>query len=358
MATRVETIIKRARWVLGDSGGVRWETDQLLDLIDEGQKQIVIAANLLRSTYTQPIRREVAEYDTPDDCHLPTRFLVFGKKVTLKSHEEMDELAEDGKINVTNDSWEEYEGDPVQYLVFDKLAPGKFKLYPIPTEVFTNPSYLIEAVTTTPSNSTYNTDYGFIVSMTGFGTDLTSGDVAKGMIYTTKTYGAGDDFSNVANIGASANVQGAIWQATASAAPTTWTNGSILGNDLGMVGIVQDSDEGVYYDFLSDIDEDHGILIVYEDNDSTDLKIYYLKIPTEITAVDSTLEIDPIWDMVLMRYVTGMAFRNNRDVQNQELADKELGLFAGGLQDIITKAAQDNVATRTQYQTSYNDGFN
>lgn len=56
---------------------------------------------------------------------------------------------------------------------------------------------------------------------------LTSGLVIIGKTYRTDLFIAGDDFTNVADIGASANVTGAVWTAIATT-PTTWTNLSEL----------------------------------------------------------------------------------------------------------------------------------
>lgn len=55
----------------------------------------------------------------------------------------------------------------------------------------------------------------------------TSGALIPGKTYRTDLFIAGDDFSNVANIGASANVTGAVWTAI-GITPTVWTNSSEL----------------------------------------------------------------------------------------------------------------------------------
>lgn len=58
-------------------------------------------------------------------------------------------------------------------------------------------------------------------------TELTGGTLTPGKGYKTKTFVAGDNFTNVADIGAAANVTGAEWVAIATT-PTTWTNSSVL----------------------------------------------------------------------------------------------------------------------------------
>ena len=61
----------------------------------------------------------------------------------------------------------------------------------------------------------------------GSNTDLTSGTVTIGKNYRTTDFIAGDDFTNVSSVGASANVDGAEWTAI-DTTPTTWTNSSVL----------------------------------------------------------------------------------------------------------------------------------
>lgn len=68
---------------------------------------------------------------------------------------------------------------------------------------------------------------------TGSNVDITAGPLVLGKRYRTKTFVSGDDFSNVADTGASANVSGAEWIAIGTT-PTTWTNGSIL-TRLGVI---------------------------------------------------------------------------------------------------------------------------
>jgi len=93
-------------------------------------------------------------------------------------------------------------------------------------------------------------DYG------GSNVDITSGTVVKGIKYRTETYVAGDDFSNIADTGASANVTGAEWTATGMT-PTTWTNSSVL-HRLGAIAIYLAED--------TDIDPDTGEAITLRDS--------------------------------------------------------------------------------------------
>lgn len=58
----------------------------------------------------------------------------------------------------------------------------------------------------------------------------TSGTFLVGMIVSTTTYVAGDDFSNWTLVSGTVNTTGAVYQVTI-ASPTTWSNGSTLAYD-------------------------------------------------------------------------------------------------------------------------------
>ncbi len=92
----------------------------------------------------------------------------------------------------------------------------------------------------------------------GSNVDLTSGTATIGKKYKTKLFIAGDDFSNIADIGASANVTGAEWTATGTT-PTTWTNSSVL-NQLGATLVL------LPQDIISDND---GNGVTWEDSNPT-----------------------------------------------------------------------------------------
>ncbi len=70
-----------------------------------------------------------------------------------------------------------------------------------------------------------DTSLGNVFELSVAQTDLTSGVLVSGVKYFTETFETGDDFSNIADTGAAANVTGAEWTATGTT-PTDWTNGS------------------------------------------------------------------------------------------------------------------------------------
>ena len=77
----------------------------------------------------------------------------------------------------------------------------------------------------------------------------TSGTFTVGMIVSTTTYVAGDDFSNWTLVSGTVNTTGAVYQVT-EAAPTVWTNSSDLAYD-GAPFVVSLDGDGILNPFLN-----------------------------------------------------------------------------------------------------------
>jgi hypothetical protein len=162
--TRIETILLRARDTLSDPNKHRWTDEQLLRLLDDAQKTIVLQARLLRTTKVIRLVAGQAEYALPTDAHRYIRVLDDSKQnLKLVSHEQADTLF--------GTSWELEEGDPVEAIIYDKSNLGTLKVYPIPTL----DSALVYATTDrygfVESIDTYvvNSSYGVVAD---FSTDL------------------------------------------------------------------------------------------------------------------------------------------------------------------------------------------
>lgn len=79
----------------------------------------------------------------------------------------------------------------------------------------------------------------------------TSGTFNVGMIVSTTTYVAGDDFSNWTLVSGTVNTTGAVYQVTAPA-PTAWSNGSTLAYD-GRPYIVSTDENGNLNPFINTV---------------------------------------------------------------------------------------------------------
>ena len=176
MVGRIATLMLRIRDTLADPDGARWSNDRLLRLIDEGQKDIAKHAKLLRTKVDVAILPDISTYQLPSDAFIITRVigtdgvtddLTTPKQVLpIKSHAQMDEIDVD---------WESATSDGIEYIVFDKLNPGYFKAYPIPSlpdtaEDFSTTSDL--GVLTDSTTDTTSTPFGV-------STDVTKTDVLK-----------------------------------------------------------------------------------------------------------------------------------------------------------------------------------
>lgn len=172
---RIATLMLRIRDSLSDPNANRWSNDRLLRLIDEAQKVTARKAKLLRSRAEVAVISEIATYDLPSEASILTRVLasdapstatdteISRQSVRLKSHQQMDEIDPD---------WESQTGDGIEYIVFDKLNPQQFKVYPIPID------------SDSVSEHTFTSDYGELTDSTGdtvdpYGvvTDLTTTDI-------------------------------------------------------------------------------------------------------------------------------------------------------------------------------------
>ena len=124
---RIANIILRVRDTLADPSGDRWADERLLRLIDEAQKDIVRQAKILRTHAYVPIYNYTSTVYLPKDLLMLERVVYKGKVLKLISHTKLD-----AKYKV----WEETLGTP-EYLVYDKQAKYKAKLYPIPDNIQT-----------------------------------------------------------------------------------------------------------------------------------------------------------------------------------------------------------------------------
>lgn len=125
---RIADIITRVRDTLSDPAGDRWTDTRLLRLIDEAQKDICKKSLLLRERVGVAIIAGIATYQLSERTIHFLRFVDDeGSELEVISHEEMDKLDSD---------WEIREGPEIERIVYDKLNPRQFKVYPIPSAAF------------------------------------------------------------------------------------------------------------------------------------------------------------------------------------------------------------------------------
>ena len=133
MATRAANILSSVRYTLGDLNGDRWSDIRLLQLLSEGQRDIVRHTNLLR-TYGQITTADFTDlsiYDAPDNFVKLTRATCDNKVLKIVSSDWMDTHYE---------GWEDFESDSASptHIVFDDLNQGKLRVYPKPKTLGSN----------------------------------------------------------------------------------------------------------------------------------------------------------------------------------------------------------------------------
>ena len=297
---RVTDILTRARDSLNDAAIVRFTDARLLRVLDEAQKQLVLEAYLLRTKTAHRLIPGVAEYSLPSDCLALNRATHNGIDLPFISHEELDSLSSRDATYTSedNDSWEEAEDKETLALVYDKLNPGKYKVYPIPTGEGSASLELESQNDTEPL-------YGCIITADG------------------------DTFSID-------SVYGAVIRSITDLTTPTYT-----------------TDE---YNVNPVIGDAYGFSVTLDD-DPDDIILYYYQWPVAITATSDELEVDQIWDTALKHYIVGMALRDDKDTQNREVGNEELILYKAQVNQAKGLASNDFTKRRTHYNTLYNTGF-
>lgn len=330
--SRITEILTRVRDTLSDPTGDRYSDARLLRLLDEGQLQLIVEANLLREKIYRPLLIGIATYELPNNCYKPTRILVDGKPIDFISHEEMDEIANKGLLNTSTKDWESVEGSTIHYIVYDKQNSRHVKTYPIPNSQ-SESSFTLLAVDQYDSEA-FDT-YGVVAELLGIPT-------ASSLGVLSEIEGTSPERTLIDPI------YGII------VGGTGYTMESIY-------GIIISADDGEDSEtWIENVNEsivnEYGFDVILDD-EAQRMTIYYLRKPETIVDTNTEIEIDTIWDTALKHYIAGMALRDDRDSQNQQLGKDELALFAGYVNKAVKDSSQDFTAKRTQYDSPYISGF-
>lgn len=143
---------------------------------------------------------------------------------------------------------------------------------------------------------------------------------------------------------------------------------SVVHDQFGLVVAVEDYNVSPIYGVASDFEgatfvnhetgeADWAGVTVYVTGSPASLTIRYLKRPETIVDALSSLEIDDAYDQAIKFYVTGMALRDDKDVQNRQIGNEELILFRGAMEEAIRDGEKDFVGANTQYKVPYVGGF-
>lgn len=157
--SRIAEILLRVRDSLSDQDATRWSNDRLLRLIDEAQKDLAQKARLLRTKTEISILTNINVYSLPSDALFISRVVdADGERIPVKSHDQMDDI---------DSLWETRTGEGIEYIIFDELDPGCFKIYPIPESSDASESFTITdyGLTTEVTDDVMSSDYGVVVDV-------------------------------------------------------------------------------------------------------------------------------------------------------------------------------------------------
>jgi len=308
MATRIETIIKNARYTLADQAKDRYSDERLLTLVDEAHKDFARQTKLLKGEVEIPIFSGQTEYDLPLDVYQILRCSSESFVLPMTSFDDMDEFArrqwtqqsgfegvgENPNYALKHDNygfaWETQTGSRIEAVIIDKRMPHKIRIWPIPTD-------------------TAETSYEFIAG----GAPEVTGQQLLGVVTSITDYTLTSPYGEVTGF------------VGPQALPEQFSS---------LFGVVTDIAES-----------------------ALTLRIQYVKTPADVTSVNDELLTAPQWDVALMRYVIGQAFRDDLDTQYRQRGAEELGLYAGYVQEAKTIEATNSARSPNLFTVAYRTPF-
>jgi hypothetical protein len=308
MATRIESILTRARDTLADPTAERWSDARLLRLLDEGQKDLAKQTKILKGQFNIVVQIGVFEYTLPDNLWLITRATFTDYSIPLISYDQMDEDARKDRSydqysgsqsisyssfmtdRVTSSTWQLDEGSSIAALIYDNRNLNSIRMYPVPNAGIADANYnFINANTVEFAGD----------EMLGIVTDITD--------YTFDTpYGL----------------------LTSLYDPTVFSESSDI---YGVTTSIEEANKSVV--------------------------IWYIRIPDEITTVTDTLETPLMFDVALKHYVIGNAFRDDLDVQYRDMGAESLRLYSRELEVAQNTNQTDGTRSATTFRSTYRGAF-
>lgn len=315
MATRIETILSKARDTLADPSKERWSDDRLLRLLSEAQQDIVIHKELLKTTVSIPLIVGQAIYDLPDECYRILRASTNGYEIGLRSYDRMDEQAKNyirnddtsmywqrhhgsvvrSDFDNRNISWEEDTGSEIEAVIYDNREPNKIRFYPIPNEEIAQAEYTFENA----------------------GPIVFAGDELLGVVTDIETDGSPD-----------------------------YTFDSPYGVVTSLF------DPFVDIEIMESID---GVVTQVNETEGF-VTIYYTQAAPEITELDAALSIPTMYDKAMKYYIIAHAYDDDYDTRNQEKSNKFLKLYERELVIAEKFSARDGTKA-ANFQSTYRGAF-
>lgn len=148
MTARV--VLGHARRVLNDTQKQRHKDGALLELLEEGQKEIARKTNMFRGKANIPLIRGQAEYKLPSNAvqllevisdDIPLKIVGYdyfeGKRINKSSHSSYGQgsygYSDNEDFGIRGRAWQATEGERPSLIVVDSLDFLTFRVFPIPT---------------------------------------------------------------------------------------------------------------------------------------------------------------------------------------------------------------------------------
>ena len=309
MATRIENILTRARDTLADPQAERWSDARLLRLLDEAHKDLAKQTKILKGQHTILVEIGVHTYVLPENLWLITRAAYDNADISLVSYDHMDERVRKDRLSeLPSDSRERGYGyrSAIDYSVnrtwqLDEASE-------ITALVYDNRNLHDIRVYPIPNAGIADNNYEF----TNAGDISFDGDALLGVVTDITDYTFNSPFGLLAEL-----YEPSIKVET--------------GDAYGVTTAIDEAKKAI--------------------------NIWYIRIPNEITAVDSDLETPTMFDVALKHYIVGHAFRDDLDVQYREMGAESIRLYNRELEIALETNRTDGTRNATSFTSTYRGAF-
>ena len=318
-------IVSQARERLGDLKKQRWTDNRLINIVNQGQRDICLETKFLRKEYLMPLIINQTIYTLPSDCVSIMRLEYQEELVPLHSRSDKDiprAITADFTAYKSN------------------LNVDTLEIVPAPTELNTRTIMLQGLV----DNSVYQVTplYGTITRSVS---DLVTIDPLYGAVTDLTT-----EYNTLEELVSDGHgeIQGEN-KTIRAVAPN---------NNLGVViridQILSDDEYGVIVDVEGQLmNGEYGLIADINVLDDV-LKVYYAASPVKVKTLETELILPDLWEDLILKYVVGTALQDDNDANNIQRGEIELGKYVAKLGTLRTQSALDfSSDSSDKYVTNY-----
>lgn len=381
MASRIVDILTRVRDTLADPNKERWSDERLLRLLDEAQKDVAKQSQILKGTYEFSLAIGEPQYTLPDDIWLITRASYDDTDIELISYDKLDELAKkqytrtgpkdysrNRRIDFLDSrlSWEDNEGSAIEALVFDNRNVNEIRTYPIPNEAIAEASYTFQNSGYLETTETdFSSVYGILTGVPTTDSLIDELGVvvdADSILYLITDPNSCNGASIVDDV-----LFNSVYGLTADIEDNLKTVGFKGDELLGVTVSIDDYSSDSVYGLAGDLYDPaiqtesfnsvYGVITSVTESQKS-VKLWYIKIPDQLTSLSSTLQTPRMFDVALKHFVVGHALRDDLDVQYREMGLESLSLYDRDLQIASNTNSSDGTRNAVNHTSTYRGGFN